>query len=826
MTVKAPHILQEVPGKILEAYRAIGLDTSDQFSVLLPILWKECQKPNVIRLRSIGQVMESNDFSSWFFKAVLFKKPDGLFKHWIEPINDILATVQPKYDERGNDDSTHRVTYAVLLFFLSPLFSLSELIRLKGGWHLLCDGSSFYDLNIHQYMPRTENEREELLKLMDEIEEPCVRRMIIYYLGLSPIESENGPHQRKEIFYGRGDVWAQKAQSEMYKCYPHLFENIDFKYEHENQDLVKKMIAHIVDVKQLTAMAKSDDPILAQCAIDRWNKAIRNNDLSPDWRAAYDIARKNPELFSKVNRADLEIIALQWSSNNKQAKEQAIENIFDYISMESMPYDNGMYSDSLPENNNYCEQGIELLKSMVQDDHDSFMELVRSYHIPSPRVPWLLFSKRVESLFGLMWDYVIEGHSSSTNFTDFPVLTHAVINLMITDHPEKIAELEAGVMGSLLSNSSATTLSSLSHSLLPVVIQYDSAARGLIDAISQLDSQKVKELSWLFTADENIRSILIKALIKLDSEKNFSLLEKIYREENTSQIDRELCLDYLESQNNNTQQFEVGEAPKTHNPQEQVFSDYGMKNGGWGINAGTVKYRVILYGDHSLRVVSESGRMTKSLPKPRHDSDQDDFNMARLAFNELKKIINKEVKSTRKNLYTHLVSATRWCSDQWKKSYLSHPLQKRLTGGIIWSRLSADGDFFESFRVNDDKLTNSRGQAVIFAADNSVRLWHPIDDSVTIREQWRQDAAQSESTPIIIQTDLPVVNMPEKQRNRLVSYQYQGYAMTIFDFKKFISLFHFVPWGGDKGYNSNFDFRIVGGSGQLAISLKSPIGDP
>jgi len=976
MTVPAPTALDEVPKRILEAYDFIGLDIK-QVKVLLPLLWQECRNSNGLQLRSTFAAMDHTDFNEWFKNAII-TGPDERFQTWLDPLNTLLSTIQPEVDQYERINSKN-VLYSVLLYLLAPLFSLSDLIRLKGGWHLLCEPLPYYDINIQHMLPRTQHEREQLLTLFDEIKEPCVRRLIIRFIGLSPINPLLGSAQRNVINYGIDDAWGKKVQSDMFARHSVLYKNIDAE-ELGREYMTKTMIARIVDVNQLSEMALCDDPMLSQCAIDRWDTAIRHDEISRDWSVVHDLAIKKPELFAKIHCADLNIIEILWQSEAEKHKKNAIDNIFDYTYMASNPYDKGKKAHEFPEVNKQVEAGLILLTKMLNDDKNAFMSVVRLYQIPGPQLPYIVFSQGAEQLYDLMWQHVVEGHSESTRYKPLPEMANATINLMLSLIPEKISELSPRDLGSLLARCTAETLTTIHEIIMPLVTKHDTAARGLSEAIVGLDISSLKKMTWLFVPKQKIRSILVSGLVKAKQADAIPLMEQLCRDNKTTLFDCGRCLDCLQElgvsvdsidsfgqlsfteiiamadeqkfdnkkssqlldevlltslnplsenaakwmidsvnmpglvslprlaktlfsfvpedsqvnfceemiqrwqQDKNSSKldwiflfirqsksdflvqklseaiitlgkskpnkvnnilislFHIGTTNALHlinqvyekpanasvrltalgllkqiaeircleltQIRDELVPDYDIDDGKWYINSSDFDYCIILADDYTLRVIGETGRMTKTFPKPKKEVDTAQFEQAQADFKKLKSNLSDEVKRLRSYLKGHLAASTSWRYERWSKLNIEHPLVSILVKSVIWSKLNADGKFVESFRVDGKILINSTGKVIELDSENHVRVWHPCDDDEDTKHLWRNNILESGLLPIVDQLDLPIVYLTDKEKDSVLSYKYQGYVLNISEFRKLMNRLGFTPSGGDKGYESSFYYNL------------------
>ena len=216
-----------------------------------------------------------------------------------------------------------------------------------------------------------------------------------------------------------------------------------------------------------------------------------------------------------------------------------------------------------------------------------------------------------------------------------------------------------------------------------------------------------------------------------------------------------------------------------------LIPDFGMGPAGLELDAGPRVYRVQLANDLSLRVTNtESGKITKTLPKARADEDPGKREAAEGKFKILKKNIRAVAKQQARRMEDALVGKKTWNPDSWKSLFVEHPILGVMAQGLIWMGLDETGMTAQSFRISEDRSLLGADDETVELDAAAVTLWHPCDSDSEAVDAWKAHLEDYDIKPFIEQTSLPVHSFRADEADASALARFQGTKFMWGEFKR------------------------------------------
>jgi len=184
---------------------------------------------------------------------------------------------------------------------------------------------------------------------------------------------------------------------------------------------------------------------------------------------------------------------------------------------------------------------------------------------------------------------------------------------------------------------------------------------------------------------------------------------------------------------------------------DDIMSDFGLTNG-VHIDIGDKHYELKLQGDLTLRVISDNGKSSKSVPKPRKAEYLPEWELAQEQFKSLRKSIGLVARRQKPRMLAALEVGKCWSLDRWRRLFVQHALMGALGRSLIWC-----ADSGQSFRISEDlSLVDVNDDAVELSTGSQIRLWHPVRAQFAEEgAQWQAYLADYELEPLIDQFSVP-----------------------------------------------------------------------
>ncbi|MFI0449589.1 DUF4132 domain-containing protein [Actinomadura sp. 6N118] len=125
-------------------------------------------------------------------------------------------------------------------------------------------------------------------------------------------------------------------------------------------------------------------------------------------------------------------------------------------------------------------------------------------------------------------------------------------------------------------------------------------------------------------------------------------------------------------------------------------------------------------------VADEDGKRRKSLPKPGAKDDEVLAPAAFKRFGDLKKEARTVAGDQIKRLEKAMVAARRWTPEEFRSTFLEHPLLWHIARRLVWSAEEGDGKT-TTFRVAEDRtLADADDEVFTVSATARIGLPHPL----------------------------------------------------------------------------------------------------
>ena len=227
---------------------------------------------------------------------------------------------------------------------------------------------------------------------------------------------------------------------------------------------------------------------------------------------------------------------------------------------------------------------------------------------------------------------------------------------------------------------------------------------------------------------------------------------------------------------------------------DQLLPDFGMSSDGLLLDVGARGYHINLGQDLNILVTNtETGRVTKSLPKAKSDEDPELRVTAETKFNYIRKNIKKVAKQQSQRMEEAAVVGRSWPYPQWKILFLEHPLLTIMGQSLIWQRSSAKGKKLGSFRISEDlTLIDAQDEEVSPSETEMLELWHPVKVDDEEYNDWSTHLADYDLTPIVDQLALPRHKLEGNEKEATSIQRFKGAEITTADARRLLDKWGYV----------------------------------
>jgi hypothetical protein len=153
---------------------------------------------------------------------------------------------------------------------------------------------------------------------------------------------------------------------------------------------------------------------------------------------------------------------------------------------------------------------------------------------------------------------------------------------------------------------------------------------------------------------------------------------------------------------------------------------------------GSRTFTVVLDLDFTLKIVDESGKIIKTLPKPNKSDDEVKAKEATEEFKNLKKQIKTIVSTQSLRLEMALSSNRLWKKKAWQELFVQNPIMHNFSLGLVWG-VYDKGELKDTFRYMEDGSFNTKDEEEYeLFEDALIGLVQPLELEEEELEAWKQ----------------------------------------------------------------------------------------
>ncbi|WP_162274091.1 DUF4132 domain-containing protein [Leptospira tipperaryensis] len=207
--------------------------------------------------------------------------------------------------------------------------------------------------------------------------------------------------------------------------------------------------------------------------------------------------------------------------------------------------------------------------------------------------------------------------------------------------------------------------------------------------------------------------------------------------------------------------------------QDRMLPDLGFKNLSKKVNINKIEYTLKISKDLKFTYWNDSNKEVKS-PK----------------LNETEKKKNKEestlfkdsVKQLGINMEYYLVVQRRWFAEDWKDFFLKNPIANAFARNFVWVKVSKNQEK-ECFYVSESSTLNIEDKKIDIEDPCKILLLHPLCLDEKERSPWSEKIKNLKIDPPLPQLDRETYLLPEEDKNKKISFQFEDKSMSGSTFK-------------------------------------------
>ncbi|MFN3200893.1 MAG: DUF4132 domain-containing protein [Bradymonadia bacterium] len=162
--------------------------------------------------------------------------------------------------------------------------------------------------------------------------------------------------------------------------------------------------------------------------------------------------------------------------------------------------------------------------------------------------------------------------------------------------------------------------------------------------------------------------------------------------------------------------------------------------------------------DLNIKIISNSGKVVKSLPAARTTDDVVKVQQAKAALSAIRKEMKQIQKVQPRRLEDALASQRTWPVADWRKRFVEHPLMRTLGRRLVWEAVHASGSSAGAFRVDRDEdgthtTVDLKDNTFTLPEGGAVRLQHPIHLDAEQRDAWKDALWYAKERALFMQMD-------------------------------------------------------------------------
>jgi hypothetical protein len=166
---------------------------------------------------------------------------------------------------------------------------------------------------------------------------------------------------------------------------------------------------------------------------------------------------------------------------------------------------------------------------------------------------------------------------------------------------------------------------------------------------------------------------------------------------------------------------------------DRMIPEFGLSERAWEKKIGDYTVQIYWedYQKHNVEWLKSDGKVQKTEPS----SLKKDFPKEIQNYKQTIQAIKQTLQTQKHRLEAAWRENRVWSFVEWQKYLIQHPLMSMLTHSLIWEFESPNQRFVGIF--NDNKLVDNQSNNLPDLSQSQVKLWHPVNSSVSDVLAWR-----------------------------------------------------------------------------------------
>ena len=531
-----PQTINEIPEKLIAAWRALGAKIDDNLQQSLLSLWDTNQALNHRLTNTISSIVAQDI-------------PADHWPAWNTAIWDLLKT-------QADDAKQKNI---ILLTMLSYFLDGANLLQLPALHDTIIQFQNIH--RIAHFIPRHHDERERMAQALPRIADLNIARYMLSIMARDSAASSNAAKAQRDALIKR--------------LLPELpIKIFEFKYErpHSGSGLASELVQDLHDPQLLEQLIQRGNRSLRLAVLSRYADLVKGRDWSP---LMMEVLRAHPEDIEKAGlyNIDLPIIELLWDTTKN--RRFAVERLFSLL---DQAYDPDSREDLAHDADAY----LAMLQRMLNEDAEpvvniangedgssgalSYLEIQPLYAI------WQLQHSALMALFLPVLAYrfkhspfVYEDDEDEDEDKAQAAKIRATLGLMarevLSQQKQQFTEIKLGELAPLLKFiDSDALLENLSASLKPIAAKSKPVQQQLAQGLATVTPALLDKLGWINDKRKAVRTVALEALLLSAHAEAANYLYRLHSDAKLGDAEKERILARLEQLGANTEALETPDA--------------------------------------------------------------------------------------------------------------------------------------------------------------------------------------------------------------------------------------------------------------------------
>ncbi|WP_210410433.1 DUF4132 domain-containing protein [Leptospira adleri] len=209
--------------------------------------------------------------------------------------------------------------------------------------------------------------------------------------------------------------------------------------------------------------------------------------------------------------------------------------------------------------------------------------------------------------------------------------------------------------------------------------------------------------------------------------------------------------------------------------QDRMLPDWGFDNLAKKIKLSKVEYTLRISKDLKFVYWSEDGKEMKTPPKMSEAEKK--------KIKEDSALLKDSVKQFGVNMEYYLVVQRRWPVEEWKEFFLKNPIANAFAQNFVWVKTSKKNQERENFYVSEKSVLNFEDKKSNIDDASKILLLHPLSLNEKENDLWSAKFRNLKIHPPFSQLDRDTYLVPEEDRDKKISFQFEDKSMSGSTFK-------------------------------------------